>query len=135
MEQTTTKQRIREFISYERISVSDFCRSIGVSVSFVSSMRRSIQPDKVDSIALKYPHLNIGWLMSGKGEMIKEVAKTQNEQTPDKGGDEKGIKIAMLQERIDELKKEVADLTRQNAVLDYLIEKQKEDKTLKHSEN
>lgn len=64
-------ERLRQFIEEKGISISEFCRSIGVSNSFVSSMRKSIQPEKLQSIALKYPEFNTEWLLTGKGSMIK----------------------------------------------------------------
>lgn len=67
----SVKERIIEYIKYKGISNSEFCRTIGVSTAFISSMVRSIQPDKILSIALKYPDLNTGWLMTGEGEMLK----------------------------------------------------------------
>lgn len=71
----TVKERLKEFINYKDISVSEFCRQIGVSSAFVSSMRKSIQPDKAESIALRYPELNITWLLTGEGEMLNSTGK------------------------------------------------------------
>lgn len=71
----TVKERLKEFINYKDISVSEFCRQIGVSSAFVSSMRKSIQPDKTESIALRYPELNITWLLTGEGEMLNSTGK------------------------------------------------------------
>lgn len=70
------KDRLIEYIKSKGISNSEFCRAIGVSNAFVSSMRRSIQPDKAKSIALKFPDLNISWLLTGEGTML------QGETTP-----------------------------------------------------
>lgn len=66
----SVKERIIQFINYKNITASQFCKSIGVSVAFVSSMRKSIQPDKVQSIANTYPELNISWLFTGGGNML-----------------------------------------------------------------
>lgn len=66
---TSVKERLRYFLKINDIKAVDFCRSIGVSLGFISGMRESIQPDKLKSIAIKYPSLNISWLMTGIGEM------------------------------------------------------------------
>lgn len=71
----TVKERLKEFINFKDISVSEFCRQIGVSSAFVSSMRKSIQPVKTESIALRYPELNITWLLTGEGEMLNSTGK------------------------------------------------------------
>lgn len=67
----TVKERLIKFIQHKKLNNSQFCRSIGVSSAFVSSMVKSIQPDKIESIALNYPDLNTGWLLTGEGEMLK----------------------------------------------------------------
>ena len=67
----SVKERIILFIKTKKITSTEFCNTIGVSKAFVSSMRHSLQPDKIKSIALHYPELNISWLLTGDGEMIK----------------------------------------------------------------
>ena len=37
-------------------------------------MRKSIQPDKIKSIAIEFPELNTEWLLTGEGEMLKTGA-------------------------------------------------------------
>ena len=48
------KERLREYIKTLNISEREFCRQIGVSVSYVNSIRTSIQPDKMKSIGEKF---------------------------------------------------------------------------------
>ncbi|NCB42875.1 MAG: XRE family transcriptional regulator [Clostridia bacterium] len=64
------KERLREYIKTLKISEREFCRQIGVSTSYVNSIRTSIQPDKMKSIAEVFPELNPIWLMTGDGEML-----------------------------------------------------------------
>lgn len=71
----TVKERITKFIELKQISKSEFCRQIGVSNAYISSMRVGIQPDKVQRIALAYPELNIGWLLTGEGEILNNPEK------------------------------------------------------------
>jgi transcriptional regulator with XRE-family HTH domain len=72
MENGTVKSRLIEYLESKHLSKSDFSRKIGVSASFVTSIRKSIQPDKIKSIALYFPELNIDWLLTGEGNMEKE---------------------------------------------------------------
>jgi len=67
----SVKQRLISYLEYKNISKSEFGRTIGVSSAYVSSIRKSIDPDKIQSITLNYPDLNLDWLMTGEGEMIK----------------------------------------------------------------
>ncbi len=70
--ETTVKQRLEMFLEYKNISKSEFGRVIGVSSAYISSMRKSIAPDKAESIALNFPDLNIQWLITGNGQMLIE---------------------------------------------------------------
>lgn len=65
------KERLIEFLIHEGISKTEFGRKIGVSSAYVSSIRRSIDKEKVKSIALNFPDLNIDWLLYGDGEMLR----------------------------------------------------------------
>lgn len=69
----SVKERLKHFLSENKIKGSDFCAKIGVSSGFISGMRESIQPDKLKSIAIHYPLLDIGWLMTGMGQMQKNA--------------------------------------------------------------
>jgi transcriptional regulator with XRE-family HTH domain len=66
------KQRLKEFAKHKGISERSFCLSIGVSPTFISAMRKSMQPDKIESISHHYPELNITWLLTGDGQMINQ---------------------------------------------------------------
>ncbi len=68
----TVKERLIEYIHSKQISTREFCRTIGVSETYVNSMRSSIQPDKLVRIAHEYPDLNTTWLLTCEGDMIKE---------------------------------------------------------------
>ena len=67
----SVKERLTEYLRTKKISKSAFGRDIGVSSAYIASIRKSIQPDKLQRIALKYPDLNTVWLLTGEGEMLK----------------------------------------------------------------
>lgn len=68
--ESTVKERLIKYLTEKRISKTEFGRKIGVSNAYVASIRESIAPDKIQSIALNYPDLNIQWLLTGEGPMI-----------------------------------------------------------------
>lgn len=70
----TVKERLIAFLAFKHISKAEFSRMIGVSQAYVTSMRGSMSPDKIHNTALCFPELNIEWLMTGKGEMIRNGA-------------------------------------------------------------
>lgn len=67
----TVKQRLKEYIKTKKISTREFCRVIGVSETYVNSIRTSIQPEKLIKITHAFPDLNTEWLLTGEGEMFK----------------------------------------------------------------
>ncbi|EJX00302.1 phage repressor [gut metagenome] len=70
------KGRLSGYLLAKGVSKSEFGRTIGVSSAYITSIRKSIQPDKLNKIAESYPDLNITWLLTGDGDMI---VKSKNE--------------------------------------------------------
>lgn len=68
----TVKERLVQYIKTKGISMREFCRMIGVSETYVNSMRSSIQPDKLIRITHAFPDINAEWLLTGDGEMLKD---------------------------------------------------------------
>lgn len=67
----SVKERLKEYLIHKNLRINYFEKSIGASNSFVNNIRVSISPDKLESIANIYKDLNITWLLTGEGEMIK----------------------------------------------------------------
>lgn len=70
MEQDSVKNRLIKYLNFKGISKSEFGRSIGVSNAYITSMRKSIQPDKLKAISESYGDLNTNWLLTGEGNML-----------------------------------------------------------------
>lgn len=70
------KDRIIEFLQYKGINKAEFGRRIGVSSAYITSIRKSIQPDKVERIKAAFPDLNLAWLLTGEGEMLRDDVAT-----------------------------------------------------------
>ena len=82
MENESVKSRLTQFLKYKGLGQARFEKSIGTSNGYVNSIRQSIQPDKLERIALTYPELNISWLLIGEklgGPMLKEEESKRNE--------------------------------------------------------
>lgn len=76
---TSVKERLIAYLEYKGINKSEFGRIIGVSNAFITSMRKSIQPDKVKAIKENFTDLNIDWLLYDEGEMLKESLRNEVE--------------------------------------------------------
>jgi transcriptional regulator with XRE-family HTH domain len=97
----TVKERLIEYLKVKKISKSDFGKAIGVSDAYVTSIRKSIKTDKIQSIALNFPDLNIDWLLYEKGEMIREnEAPGQKSEISESNIN---LLLTMLKEKDDEI--------------------------------
>lgn len=65
------RDRLKAYITYIGISVSQFQKNAGVSNSFVASIDQSIAPKTQVKISTAFPDLNMGWLLTGEGEMLR----------------------------------------------------------------
>jgi hypothetical protein len=104
------KQRLIEFIKVLKIGQGAFEKEVGLSNGYVNNIRQSIQPDKLQRIALKYPQLNSGWLMTGEGEMLKPETRPVSVKETDKNAlemiRELSAENALLKREIEEMRKE-----------------------------
>jgi hypothetical protein len=65
------KSRLKEFLKLQDIKVIDFERSISASNGYVNSISKSIGVDKISLIIENYPNLNIEWLLTGNGNILR----------------------------------------------------------------
>ena len=75
--------RLKQFLAAENITQAQFADNINVvraSVSHVLSGRNNPSYEFIRSITLKYPRLNIEWLLFGKGKMYKDAYKETAEE-------------------------------------------------------
>ena len=66
----TEKARIKQFLEYKGISKNKFYVQTGLSVGFLDN-GNSLVVDKLKKVFNTYPELNIEWLITGEGSMIK----------------------------------------------------------------
>lgn len=115
---TNVQQRLRYFISTLGITEREFCKRVGLSPAYVSSMRKSVSPSVMSKISELYPSLNPQWLLAGFGEMLLKEDRE----------DEKGVLLPseMLEELLVEARTEKARLLANNEKLTAIIESQQE---------
>ena len=69
-----TIDRLMQFIKYAGLSARQFDISIGASNGYtlrMSKNRASIGSDVIETILRTYPDLNVVWLLTGEGPMLK----------------------------------------------------------------
>jgi transcriptional regulator with XRE-family HTH domain len=74
----TVKERLIRYLKENNIKQKDFNSSIGVSKGYIGAISRSPSNDILNRISIFYPELNIEWLVSGKGNMIKDSTAYEN---------------------------------------------------------
>jgi transcriptional regulator with XRE-family HTH domain len=68
----SVKKRIKIFIESQKMSISEFEKSISVGNGYINNISKSIGIDKLNLILEKYSNLNVEWLITGKGEMLRD---------------------------------------------------------------
>lgn len=68
----SVKKRLKDFIKSQGLTISGFEKDINVSNGYVNSISKGIGGEVLLSILEKSPNLNIDWLLTGKGSMLKE---------------------------------------------------------------
>ena len=69
-----TIDRLMQFIQHAGMSARQFDISIGASNGYTLRMKKnhaSIGSDVIESIIKTYPDLNVVWLLTGEGKMLK----------------------------------------------------------------
>jgi len=65
------KERLIEFLAHLGIGQKKFEQNCGLSNGFVDKVGNNVTIKTLDKISAKYPELNINWLRTGEGEMLK----------------------------------------------------------------
>ena len=71
----TVKERIIHYLKKSKITQSEFCKRVGLSSGYIGAMRKSFQPDTINKIVIEFPDLDITWLLTGEGEMLKNAVE------------------------------------------------------------
>jgi hypothetical protein len=67
----SAKERLRKFVEYRGMGRNRFEELTGISVGYLSTKSPSIGSSIIERIACIYHDLNIEWLVTGQGKMIK----------------------------------------------------------------
>ena len=72
----TQKERLKQFIAAMGFSVREFERAIGVSSSTITHVKDSLSAKLKEKISANFQQLNMDWLLTGRGEMLKTETKS-----------------------------------------------------------
>lgn len=71
----TLKERLLSYLEFKEIKKSHFEKNIGVSNGYINSLKKSPSAARLNEIKNRYKDINIEWLLTGEGEMIKMEGK------------------------------------------------------------
>jgi len=71
------KYRLLQIIEKLGITKSQFEKKVGFSNGFVDKSGDNTRKSSLDKISIAYPNININWLMTGEGEMLKKSSDAQ----------------------------------------------------------
>ena len=78
-------KRLKQLIDYYGISTRQFEQKINVSNGVIAKVlvqNTTLRSDVLSKIADSFPDINIGWILTGKGEMfLQKSGNTQEEDT------------------------------------------------------
>jgi len=91
------KERLIKFLAHLGIGQKKFEQNCGLSNGFVNKVGDNITLKSLNKIEKTYPELNINWLKTGEGEMLKEdMASGRRDQKTNYEGSETKELIAAL---------------------------------------
>ena len=76
------KERIKEFLAFKRIGQNKFAKDCGFSDSLINNSKGSIGSEVLNKISIRWPELNLSWVITGQGEMINRPAPDPDLATP-----------------------------------------------------
>lgn len=78
MEENNIKGRFTEFLSYLGIGQGKFEKMTGIGNGTINNIKNGISTPKLEKIIEAYPNLNIEWLITGEGNMLKKEQPETN---------------------------------------------------------
>lgn len=113
-----TKRRILQFIDYKGIGITKFFKETGIKRGFLDTdkLDSSVSDMFLAKIIAVFPELNIEWLLTGEGEMLRKEGIVQQAVNNVSSTITQSQTINVPKD-YEELKKENKRLTQENSVL------------------
>lgn len=113
-----TKRRILQFIDYKGIGITKFFKETGIKRGFLDTdkLDSSVSDMFLAKIIAVFPELNIEWLLTGEGEMLRKEEIVQQAVNNVSSTITQNQTINVPKD-YEELKKENKRLTQENSVL------------------
>jgi regulator of replication initiation timing len=102
---TTTKSRLIDFLAFKNVKKSNFYKTTRLGNGFLDK-NNNINSDKIEIIASFYPELNIEWLITGRGQMLRDDSNADAQRPAPTNDTSLMDKLIQQTEKVGELKTE-----------------------------
>lgn len=68
----TPKERIKQFMAHLKMGQKAFEDRCGLSNGYINNIKENIGAGKLSQVTKAFPELNTEWLLTGKGDMLKD---------------------------------------------------------------
>ena len=109
----TIKDRFNLFLKYKGFGQARFAELAGLSKGFINSVTDNVTTKSLTMIQSAFPELDIDWLLTGNGQMLKEESTTNDASELTNENEF----IAHLKSQLQELKEENNALKENNDAL------------------
>ena len=121
----TTKEKILQYLDFKGISNTNFFKETQIKRGFLDSdkLKASVSDIFLTKIIATYPEINLEWLITGNGEMLKKevlYATNEVENVANDPGEKLKSNQSLLQE-IENLKKTIKMIEEERDFLRQLI--------------
>ncbi len=116
-------KRIKQYIDHKNLGVRMFEKTCGINIGTLSRVivkDSSIQSDNLEKITTTYRELNLEWLLTGRGEMLKY----SNSSNPDNDSQNISSKLEWYNEVLERANKEIEWQRKQIDLLTSIIKRQ-----------
>lgn len=113
------QNRIIEYIRHSNLTNRAFEQRCSLSNGYINNIKKGIGVDKLSYISANYPDLNIGWLISGEGSMIKNPQTTNPPLNQDNTMLDK--LLAMLDEKDRQIAKKDEQIKQKDEQINVLL--------------
>lgn len=122
------KSRFKALCNHLGLSIREFERECQLNRGNISNMTGAIGSDKIAKIATRFPEVDIYWLLTGKGSMLRTQDDITCEETPITSEKEtKSVQhetISLLKEEIELLKEQIRlqrkQISQMNEVMEWI---------------
>lgn len=111
------KERILQFVEYKGFSKRKFYAETGLSNGILDKTS-GLSVETLEKIYLTFPEISLEWLITGKGEMLKNEGQITQNGTNNivQSGKKNNAKIVATEENVNFLREKIAFLKEKEAL-------------------